>query len=135
MIVPNFVDCGGNLRKLLQFAQAFAYFILGNRDWNKSENPKSLFSHTHTHTHTLSVSLSVFFSLSLSLSLSHAHTHAPSLMYALYLTHTCSLYTCLSLTHTHAHKGFADNPALEKYQNLPPDVLNEKFQCEERGFS
>jgi len=31
-IGPAFVDCGGNLRILLQFAQAFAYFILGNRD-------------------------------------------------------------------------------------------------------
>jgi len=30
-IGPAFVECGGNLRILMQFAQAFSYFIMGNR--------------------------------------------------------------------------------------------------------
>ena len=31
-IGPKYVECGGNLRILLQFAQAFSYLVLANRD-------------------------------------------------------------------------------------------------------
>lgn len=39
-IVPAFVGCGGDLKSLLEFTQAIAFWIRGNRDADAKLNPK-----------------------------------------------------------------------------------------------
>ena len=39
-IVPAFVNCGGDLKSLLEFTQAIAFWIRGNRDADAKLNPK-----------------------------------------------------------------------------------------------